>query len=158
MQKVVVISNQGMSAADVLEIARHNAEVKLSETALSALAASRSHIDALVASSQPVYGVSTGFGALANRYVSVEQRAQLQRSLIRSHAAGVGTPVEREVVRALMALRLKTLASGRTGVRPVVATTMAALLNAGITPLVREFGSLGCSGDLSRRFRIAHWY
>ena len=149
MQKVVVISNQGMSAADVLEIARHNAEVKLSEAALSAMAASRSHIDALVASSQPVYGVSTGFGALANRYVSVEQRAQLQRSLIRSHAAGVGAPVEREVVRALMALRLKTLASGRTGVRPVVATTMAALLNAGITPLVREFGSLGCSGDLA---------
>jgi histidine ammonia-lyase len=149
MQKVVVISNQGMSAADVLEIARQNAEVKLSETALSAMTASRSHIDALVASSQPVYGVSTGFGALANRYVSVEQRAQLQRSLIRSHAAGVGAPVEREVVRALMALRLKTLASGRTGVRPVVATTMAALLNAGITPLVREFGSLGCSGDLA---------
>jgi len=149
MQKEVVISNQGMSASDVLEIARHNAVVKLSDTALSAMAASRAHIDALVASSQPVYGVSTGFGALANRYVSVEQRAQLQRSLIRSHDAGVGAPVEREVVRALMALRLKTLASGRTGVRPVVATTMAALLNAGITPLVREFGSLGCSGDLA---------
>ena len=80
MQKVVVINNQGMSAADVLEIARHNAEVKLSESAISAMAASRSHIDALVASSQPVYGVSTGFGALANRYVSVEQRAQLQRT------------------------------------------------------------------------------
>jgi histidine ammonia-lyase len=113
------------------------------------MAASRSHIDALVASSTPVYGVSTGFGALANRYVSVEQRAQLQRSLIRSHAAGVGEPVEREVVRALMALRLKTLASGRTGVRPVIAQTMAALLNASITPVVREFGSLGCSGDLA---------
>jgi histidine ammonia-lyase len=69
--------------------------------------------------------------------------------LIRSHAAGVGAPVEVEVVRALMALRLKTLASGRTGVRPVVAQTMAAILNAGITPLVREFGSLGCSGDLA---------
>jgi histidine ammonia-lyase len=113
------------------------------------MATTRAHIDALVASSEPVYGVSTGFGALANRYVSVEQRAQLQRSLIRSHAAGVGAPVEREVVRALMTLRLKTLASGRTGVRPVVATTMAAVLNAGITPVVREFGSLGCSGDLA---------
>ena len=84
MQKEVIISNQGMSASDVLEIARHNAVVKLSDTALSAMAASRAHIDALVASSQPVYGVSTGFGALANRYVSVEQRAQLQRSLIRA--------------------------------------------------------------------------
>ena len=81
MQKEVIISNQGMSASDVLEIARHNAVVKLSDTALSAMAASRAYIDALVASSQPVYGVSTGFGALANRYVSVEQRAQLQRSL-----------------------------------------------------------------------------
>ncbi|HSN06477.1 MAG TPA: histidine ammonia-lyase, partial [Candidatus Angelobacter sp.] len=76
-------------------------------------------------------------------------RTQLQRSLIRSHAAGMGAPVEREVVRALMFLRLKTLASGRTGIRPIVAETMAALLNAGITPVVREFGSLGCSGDLA---------
>ena len=78
-----------------------------------------------------------------------ELRTQLQRSLIRSHAAGVGDPVEREVVRALMALRLKTLASGKTGVRPIVAQTIVELLNAGITPLVREFGSLGCSGDLA---------
>ena len=145
----VVINERGMTMADVLAIARDGATVRLSDSALAAMAASRSHIDALVASSTPVYGVSTGFGALANRYVSVEQRAQLQRSLIRSHAAGVGAPVEREVVRALMTLRLKTLASGRTGVRPVIAQTMAALLNAGITPIVREFGSLGCSGDLA---------
>jgi histidine ammonia-lyase len=138
-----------MTTADVIAVARHNAPVELSPRALAAMAESRAHIDALVASSEPVYGVSTGFGALANRYVSVEQRAQLQRSLIRSHAAGMGAPVEREVVRALMTLRLKTLASGRTGVRPVVAQTMAAILNAGITPVVREFGSLGCSGDLA---------
>ena len=138
-----------MTMADVIAVARNNAPVELSKQALDAMATSRAHIDALVASSEPVYGVSTGFGALANRYVSVEQRAQLQRSLIRSHAAGLGAPVEREVVRALMVLRLKTLASGRTGVRPVVAQTMAAILNAGITPVVREFGSLGCSGDLA---------
>ena len=145
----VVINERGMTMADVIAIAREGAAVRLSDSALAEMAASRSHIDALVASSTPVYGVSTGFGALANRYVSVEQRAQLQRSLIRSHAAGVGAPVEREVVRALMTLRLKTLASGRTGVRPIIAQTMAALLNAGITPIVREFGSLGCSGDLA---------
>jgi histidine ammonia-lyase len=93
--------------------------------------------------------VSTGFGALAVRHISPELRAQLQRSLVRSHAAGMGPGVEREVVRALMFLRLKTLASGRTGVRPVVAETMAALLNARITPVVHEYGSLGCSGDLA---------
>jgi len=97
----------------------------------------------------PAYGISTGFGALATRHISPDLRAKLQLSLIRSHAAGAGQPVEREVVRALMFLRLKTLASGRTGIRPVVAETLAAVLNAGITPVVPEHGSLGCSGDLA---------
>ena len=138
-----------MTFADVVAIARNGVEVGLSQEAISAMQKSRDHVEKLAASDTPVYGISTGFGALANRHVSTELRTQLQRSLIRSHAAGVGEPVEREVVRALMVLRLKTLASGRTGVRPVVAQTMTALLNAGITPVVREFGSLGCSGDLA---------
>jgi len=145
----VEISTHGVSFADIIAIARDNATVMISPAALNAMQKSRDHVEGLAASDTPVYGISTGFGALANRHVSQELRTQLQRSLIRSHAAGVGEPVEREVVRALMALRLKTLASGKTGVRPVVAETMAALLNAGVTPLVREFGSLGCSGDLA---------
>jgi len=145
----VEISTYGVSFADIIAIARDNATVVISPAALNAMQKSRDHVEGLAASDTPVYGISTGFGALANRHVSQELRTQLQRSLIRSHAAGVGEPVEREVVRALMALRLKTLASGKTGVRPVVAETMAALLNAGVTPLVREFGSLGCSGDLA---------
>ncbi len=145
----VIISTHGASFADVVAIARDNAKVVISKESLAAMQKSRDHVEALAASDTPVYGISTGFGALANRHVSTDLRTQLQRSLIRSHAAGVGAPVEVEVVRALMALRLKTLASGRTGVRPVVAQTMAAILNAGITPLVREFGSLGCSGDLA---------
>jgi histidine ammonia-lyase len=138
-----------MTFEDLVAIARHNATVTISSDSLAAMQSSRDYVEELAASDTPVYGISTGFGALANRHVSQELRTQLQRSLIRSHAAGVGNPVEREVVRALMALRLKTLASGKTGVRPVIAQTMAALLNAGITPLVREFGSLGCSGDLA---------
>jgi histidine ammonia-lyase len=97
----------------------------------------------------PVYGISTGFGALANQHIAPEDRVQLQKSLIRSHAAGMGDPVEKEVVRALMLLRLKTLVSGRTGVRPELATTYADLINAQITPIVHEYGSLGCSGDLA---------
>ena len=145
----VEISTRGMSFSDVIAIARESAEVIITKEANDAMQSSRDHVEGLAASTTPVYGISTGFGALANRHVSQELRTQLQRSLIRSHAAGVGEPVEREVVRALMALRLKTLASGKTGVRPVVAHTMAAILNAGITPLVREFGSLGCSGDLA---------
>ncbi|MEN9687946.1 MAG: hypothetical protein RL381_958 [Actinomycetota bacterium] len=145
----VTISTSGMTFADVVAIARNGAHVVLSSESKSAMQSSRDHVESLAASDAPVYGISTGFGALANRHVSQELRTQLQRSLIRSHAAGIGEPVEVEVVRALMALRLKTLASGRTGVRPIVAQTMADLLNAGITPLVREFGSLGCSGDLA---------
>ena len=145
----VIISTHGATFADVVAIARDSAKVVISKESLAAMQKSRDHVEALAASDTPVYGISTGFGALANRHVSTDLRTQLQRSLIRSHAAGVGSPVEVEVVRALMALRLKTLASGRTGVRPIVAETMAAILNAGITPLVREFGSLGCSGDLA---------
>jgi histidine ammonia-lyase len=145
----VTISTTGMTFTDLVSIARNDAKVKISQESLAAMQGSRDHVEHLAASETPVYGISTGFGALANRHVSQELRTQLQRSLIRSHAAGVGEPIEREVVRALMALRLKTLCSGKTGVRPVVATTMAAILNAGITPLVREFGSLGCSGDLA---------
>jgi histidine ammonia-lyase len=145
----VVVDAHGATAEDVLAVARGNARLELARTALDGLAASRAVIDALAARPEPVYGVSTGFGALAVRHISPELRAQLQRSLVRSHAAGMGPRVEREVVRALMFLRLKTLASGRTGVRPVVAETMAAILNAGITPVVHEYGSLGCSGDLA---------
>ncbi len=149
MQTVVAVGTNDVTAEDVLAVARGDAHVELTQAALDAVARSREVIEALAAKPEPVYGVSTGFGALAVRHISPELRAQLQRSLVRSHAAGMGPAVEREVVRALMFLRLKTLASGRTGVRPVVARTMAALLNAGITPVVHEYGSLGCSGDLA---------
>ncbi|MFD8870779.1 MULTISPECIES: histidine ammonia-lyase [unclassified Streptomyces] len=145
----VVLGTSGTTATDVLAVARGGARVELSEDAMAAVAASRRIIDDLAAKPEPVYGVSTGFGALAVRHISPELRVQLQRNIVRSHAAGMGPRVEREVVRALMFLRLKTLASGRTGVRPVVVRTMAAVLNAGITPVVHEYGSLGCSGDLA---------
>ena len=147
--RTVTLSTSGLTPADVVDVARHGARVAISREAMDAMAASRARVDELAQSSTPAYGISTGFGALATRHIPVDLRTQLQRSLIRSHAAGMGPEVEREVVRALMLLRLKTLCSGHTGVRPVVAETMAALLNAGITPVVHEFGSLGCSGDLA---------
>lgn len=145
----VVISTSGMSFSDVIAIARHNAQIEISQASLDAMARTRAHIERLAVSEDPVYGISTGFGALAQRHIPIESRVQLQKSLIRSHAAGMGDPVEREVVRALMALRLKTMCSGQTGVRPEVAQNYAAILNAGITPRVLEYGSLGCSGDLA---------
>ncbi|MFM9692709.1 histidine ammonia-lyase [Streptomyces europaeiscabiei] len=145
----VVLGTSGVTAADVLAVARAGARIELSDEAVAALAAARGIVDALAAKPEPVYGVSTGFGALATRHISPELRARLQRNIVRSHAAGMGPSVEREVVRALMFLRLKTVCSGRTGVRPEVAQTMADVLNAGITPVVHEYGSLGCSGDLA---------
>ncbi|WP_371619771.1 histidine ammonia-lyase [Streptomyces sp. NBC_00454] len=145
----VVVGTSGTTAEDVIAVARGNARVELSAEAVEALGRARGIVDALAAKPEPVYGVSTGFGALASRHISPELRAQLQRNIVRSHAAGMGPRVEREVVRALMFLRLKTVASGHTGVRPSVAQTMADVLNAGITPVVHEYGSLGCSGDLA---------
>ncbi|WP_438296585.1 histidine ammonia-lyase [Streptomyces sp. HUAS TT7] len=145
----VVVGTSGTTPEDVIAVARGNAKVELSAGALDALAKAREIVDALAAKPEPVYGVSTGFGALASRHISPDLRAQLQRNIVRSHAAGMGPRVEREVVRALMFLRLKTVASGHTGVRPSVAQTMADVLNAGITPVVHEYGSLGCSGDLA---------
>jgi histidine ammonia-lyase len=138
-----------VSFEDVLAVARGDVEVVLTDDALSAVDRARAVVEELAAAPTPAYGISTGFGALATRHIPTELREQLQRSLIRSHAAGSGPEVEREVVRGLMLLRLSTLATGHTGIRRETAELMASLLTAGITPVVREYGSLGCSGDLA---------
>jgi histidine ammonia-lyase len=139
----------------VVAVARHDAPVQLTEAARAAVLDARAHIDRLADATTPTYGVSTGFGALATRHIPPDRRAALQRSLIRSHAAGAGPTVEREVVRALMLLRLRTLATGRTGIRAATVDALAGLLNAGITPVVHEYGSLGCSGDLAPLSSVA---
>ena len=145
----ITLNSSGLTMEQVVEVARNGAKIQISKEALTKMAATRAHIETLAKAETPVYGISTGFGALANQHIAPEDRVQLQKSLIRSHAAGMGDPVEKEVVRALMLLRLKTLVSGRTGVRPELATTYADLINAQITPIVHEYGSLGCSGDLA---------
>ncbi|MFT7841335.1 histidine ammonia-lyase [Saccharothrix sp. BKS2] len=149
MQQPVQLGPKPLTRADVHAVAREDARVEITDAAREAVTAARAHIDRLATADEPTYGVSTGFGALAVRHIPPDRRAALQRSLVRSHAAGAGPEVEREVVRALVLLRLKTLTSGHTGIRPGTAGAMAAMLNAGITPVVREFGSLGCSGDLA---------
>jgi len=147
--RVIELSGTGLSADDVVAVARDGAQVALSAEARAAMEAGAAVVAGLADRSEPAYGVSTGFGSLANVAIPVDRREELQRALVRSHAAGMGPPVEREVVRAMMLLRARTLAMGCSGARPVVAETMLALLNAGITPRVPEFGSLGASGDLA---------
>ncbi|MEE2814617.1 MAG: histidine ammonia-lyase, partial [Actinomycetota bacterium] len=150
-----VVGAATLSPADVVAVARHLAPVAIADSARARVAAARAVVDGMAADPEPHYGVSTGFGALATTFIAPERRRQLQVSLIRSHAAGTGAEVETEVVRALQLLRLQTLASGHTGVRPVVVDTYAAMLNARITPVVREYGSLGCSGDLAPLAHVA---
>jgi histidine ammonia-lyase len=145
----IALGTGPLQRTDVVAVARGGARVRLSGEAEAAISASRLFIDALAATDDGVYGVSTGFGALATRRIPASERTRLQRSLIRSHAAGNGPTVEPEVVRALMLLRLKTLASGHSGVRLETARAYAALLNSPLVPLVHEYGSLGCSGDLA---------
>ncbi|KRC47257.1 histidine ammonia-lyase [Leifsonia sp. Root227] len=145
----VTVGAHALSVADVVAVARHDAPIELDTASLDQVEASRAIVEALADDVEPHYGISTGFGALATTFIPSDRRAQLQASLVRSHAAGSGQEVEREVVRALMLLRLSTLMTGRTGAQRATVETYAALLNADITPVVREYGSLGCSGDLA---------
>ncbi|GEL17336.1 histidine ammonia-lyase [Pseudonocardia asaccharolytica] len=145
----VTVGTGPLCATEIVAVARDGAPVALAPEAEAEIARSRAVIDALADDADAHYGVSTGFGALATRHIPARLRAGLQQSVVRSHAAGSGPEVEREVVRALMLLRLATLATGRTGIRPETARAYAALISAGITPIVPEYGSLGCSGDLA---------
>ncbi|OLF18887.1 histidine ammonia-lyase [Actinophytocola xanthii] len=151
----VVVDGGPLTRDEVVAVARGGAAVRLGDAAVDAVAKSRAHVDRLADAQAPTYGVSTGFGALATRHIPTDRRAALQRSLVRSHAAGAGRPVEREVVRALMLLRLRTLATGHTGVRPATVRALVDLLNADILPVVPEYGSLGCSGDLAPLSAVA---
>jgi histidine ammonia-lyase len=136
-------------------VARGGAGVELADEAAVTMATTRAHVEAMVASGRPVYGISTGFGGLATTHIPPDRRDRLQRSLIASHAAGMGEPVEPEVVRAMVLLRARTLATGVTGARPELAAALIRLLSVGPLPEVPEFGSLGCSGDLAPLAHVA---
>ncbi|NNC79674.1 MAG: histidine ammonia-lyase [Acidimicrobiales bacterium] len=144
----VALNGPGVTIADVEAVARHKEPVDLTPEAIDRMAAARAIVEDL-AVGDPKYGISTGFGALATVSIPADRRSALQVALVRSHAAGMGDPVEDEVVRAMVFLRARTLALGASGARPLVAQAMVDLINAGITPIVPEYGSLGASGDLA---------
>src|ERR687897_2337223 len=145
----IELTGGGLTPSDVVAVAREGARVTLGSDARRAMAECAAIVERLAESDEPAYGVSTGFGSLATTPIPAERREELQRALIRSHAAGMGEPIEREVVRAMMLLRARSLAMGYSGARPEVADTILELLNARITPVVFEHGSLGASGDLA---------
>ena len=131
----VTVGTGPLSFDDVLAVARHGAGVELAPDAVAAIGRARASVEVLAAATTPSYGISTGFGALATRHIPTEMRAQLQKSLVRSHAAGSGPEVEDEVTRGLMLLRLSTLATGHTGIRLETAQTMAGMLTHHVTPV-----------------------
>lgn len=155
MHRTVAVGAAPLTVSQVVAVARHDARVTIAPEAVAAMERSRAIIESLAEDSRPHYGISTGFGALATQQIPEDRRIELQRSLVRSHAASSGAEIEREVVRGTMLLRLATLATGHTGVRPEVASVYARMLDADITPVIGEYGSLGCSGDLAPLAHIA---
>ncbi|HEU0114352.1 MAG TPA: histidine ammonia-lyase, partial [Thermomicrobiales bacterium] len=135
--------------AGVVAVARGEGRAVLGSAAKARVAASRRRVDRLAAGDAPAYGINTGFGALATTDVPPAERRELQRALLRSHAAGIGPFIDPEIVRATMLVRAKTLAAGFSGVRLELLEALVALLNAGVVPAVPEHGSLGASGDLA---------
>jgi len=151
----VVLTGSDLTIADVEAVARHDAPVRLDDAARARMQEARDVIDALVAEGAVVYGVTTGFGDLATTFIDPSQAGRLQENLLMSHAAGVGRPFPREVVRAMLLLRANTLALGYSGCRPLIVERLLAFLDAEIHPVVPEQGSLGASGDLAPLAHLA---
>ena len=138
-----------LDCESVVAVARRGDLLTMGEETRERILASRRHVEGIIDEERPVYGVTTGFGALATTHIPTPERRELQHSVLRSHAAGVGPFVEPEVVRAMMAVRAKTLAMGFSGVSVELVEALIAFLNEGLIPAVPEHGSLGASGDLA---------
>ncbi len=152
------LGNDDLTLEALGEVARGRATVEIGSEARSLMEASRAVVDEVVAggdAAPAVYGVNTGFGALAEVRISAAQVKQLQKNLVRSHAAGVGAPLPREAVRGMMLLRAAVLATGRSGARPLCCERLCELLNAGVHPVIPTRGSVGASGDLAPLAHLA---
>ncbi len=147
--RTVVISGDPLTVEDVVDVALGRATAELGPDVGERMRASRDVVTAAIRGTQAVYGVNTGFGALADTRVGVDDLATLQRAIVMSHAAATGEPLNDETVRALMVLRARTLAAGYSGVRQELPARLLELLNAGLLPVIPGKGSVGASGDLA---------
>ncbi len=151
----VLLTGGPLRVAEVVAVARGHVPVELGEEGRKRMAGARDVVERAVAGGRRVYGVSTGFGLLANTAVDPGDLEELQRRIVLSHATGTGDPLDVEVVRAMQLLRARTLTQGHSGVRPVVVEALLALLAAGVTPVIPEHGSVGASGDLAQLAHLA---
>jgi len=155
MPTTLLLTGSNLSRRDFYEVVLENRRVALAPRARRAMRRSRALVERVIAEKQVVYGVTTGVGSLATERIEPEQARQLQLNVIRSHACGVGDPLDRAATRGLLLLRANTLALGLSGVRPAVAELLCAFLNKGIHPVVPARGSVGASGDLAPLAHVA---
>ena len=156
MPSALVLDGHSLTLDDVRRAARSSEQpVELAEDARQRMEQSHVWVEQLIARGQPVYGLNTGFGTFADRNISREDTQRLQRNLILSHAVGAGEPFPNDVVRAAMLIRANALGLGHSGVRPALAETLLAMLNAGVIPVIPSQGSLGSSGDLAPLSHLA---
>ena len=149
------LDGESLTIDGVLGVAARDETVSIARGAIDKMLRSRAVIERLAAGEEPVYGVNTGVGQLADVRIPAEGLATLQRNIVRSHACGAGEPLARPEVRAMMLIRANALAKGLSGIRPVIAERLCDLLNAGVTPIVPSRGSVGASGDLAPLAHIA---
>ena len=147
--KEILLGMDGMVLEDLIAIARRGAKVRLTEESKERIRSSRQLIDKWVVEERVIYGVTTGFGALSDKTISKKDTRVLQENILKSHAAGVGEILDEESVRAVMALRIKDLARGHSGIRLETVQLLIDLLNYGVCPLIPKKGSVGASGDLA---------
>jgi len=155
MTETLPLDGRSLTLEQFLAVARGNCGVSLTAEARTAVAASRRIVERAVASDRPIYGVTTGFGALSDRSIPRAQARELQISLVRSHASGTGPPLPVDVVRGIMLVRLNSLARGHSGVRVDVLERLVEFLNRGLVPWIPEQGSVGASGDLAPLAHLA---
>ncbi|EOD01666.1 histidine ammonia-lyase [Caldisalinibacter kiritimatiensis] len=147
--KIVTIDGNNLTIEDVINVARYNYRVELTEEAVEKVKRSRQYVDQIVEKEEIVYGITTGFGKFSDTVISKEDTKKLQRNLIVSHACSVGRPLDEEIVRAVMLLRANALAKGFSGIRLKTLNILIDMLNKGVHPVIPEKGSLGASGDLA---------
>ncbi|MBS0191691.1 MAG: histidine ammonia-lyase [Phycisphaerales bacterium] len=155
MAQTISLSTDRLSIDEVVRVARGGARVRVTPKATAAMKKSRAVVERALHDGQAHYGINTGFGSLSKQRIGAADLATLQRNLIRSHAAGVGEALPRDVVRAMMLLLAASLSRGHSGVRPMVCETIVAMLNKGVTPVVPSVGSVGASGDLAPLSAVA---
>ena len=154
MRKVIV-NGDALTIEDVVDVARGEATAELSASAAATMEPSRSVVAEAIQGDAPVYGVNTGFGALADTRVGARDLARLQGAIVRSHAAGAGEPLDDPSVRALLLLRARTLTAGYSGVRFDLPSRLIEMLNRNLLPVVPGKGSVGASGDLAQLAHLA---